>query len=157
MRCLGEEETNFELVMIFSFGQSERERIEVDVLRYERSPNGDFHDSNWLAVKIEVQAGGFHGKADAAILTSEVKEFTSEVRTLFETLRGSANFQTLEGQLSLELTGDGKGHIELTGEVRDQPGIGNRLRFTLQIDQSQLGQSLREIEGVISKFPVRTN
>ena len=143
--------------MIFSFGQSERERIEVDVLRYERSLTGDYHDDNWLTVKIGVQAGGYHGKADATIMTSEVTEFTSELRTLFETLSGTAKFQTLEGQLSLELTGDGKGHIELTGEVKDKPGIGNRLQFTLQIDQSQLGQSLREIENVTLKFPVRTN
>ncbi len=76
--------------MIFSFGQSERERIEVDVLRYERSPTGDFHDDNWLTVKINVQAGGFRGKADAAILTSEVEEFALKVRTDFESLRGSA-------------------------------------------------------------------
>jgi len=143
--------------MIFSFGQSEHERIEVDVVRYERSPTGDFYDDNWLTVKILVQAGGFRGKADAAFLTSEVAEFSSNVRTLFETLTGTVEFQTLEGQMSLVLVGDGKGHIELTGEVEDKPGIGNRLRFVLQIDQSQLGQSLHELEGVATKFPVRTN
>jgi hypothetical protein len=141
--------------MIFSFGQSERERIEVDVLRYERSLTGDYHDDNWLTVKIGVRAGGFHGKADATILTFEVAAFTAELQMLFAALKGSARFRTLEGQLSLELTGDGKGHIELTGEVEDKAGIGNRLRFTLQIDQSQLGQSLRELEDVLSKFPVR--
>jgi hypothetical protein len=146
-----------ESAMTFSFGQSERERIEVDVLRYERSPTGDYHDDNWLTVKIEVHAGGFRGKANAAILSSELEQFVSEVRPLCETLRGLAKFETLEGQLSLSLTGDGKGHIELTGEVLDQAGIGNRLRFTLQIDQSQLGQSLRELESVILRFPVRIN
>ena len=52
--------------MTFSFGQSERERIEVDVLRYERAPVGEFHDDNWLTVAIRVQAGGFSGDARAA-------------------------------------------------------------------------------------------
>ena len=64
-------------------------------------------------------------------------------------------FRSMEGQLHLRLTGDGKGHIELVGEVADQPGIGNRLHFTLHIDQSQLGASIHELERVTSQFPVR--
>ena len=61
----------------------------------------------------------------------------------------------MEQQLHLRLIGDGKGHIELTGEIADQPGIGNRLHFTLQIDQSQLGASIHELEKVTTEFPVR--
>src|SRR5207253_7730240 len=40
--------------MTFSFGQSEHERIEVDVLRYERSPVGEYHDDNWLTSQVSV-------------------------------------------------------------------------------------------------------
>ena len=141
--------------MVFSFGHSERERIEVDVLRYERAPVGEYHDDNWLTVEIRVQAGGFHGKAGAAIVTDELFRFASQLRLLYETLSGSAEFTTMDEQLSLRLAGDGKGHIELRGTVADQPGIGNRLQFTLQFDQSQLGTSIRELEAVTLQFPVR--
>lgn len=143
--------------MIFSFGHSERERIEVDVLRYERAPVGEFHDDNWLNVDIRVQAGGFHGEIAATIITEELESFASQLRPLFNTLSGSARFSTLEEQLSLHLVGDGKGHIELRGEVADRRGTGNgnRLHFTLQFDQSQLGASIRELERVKSEFPVR--
>lgn len=64
-------------------------------------------------------------------------------------LNGDAEFATLEDQLRLFLKGDGKGHIELVGEVFDQPGIGNRLHFALKFDQSQLGASLRKLEKVM--------
>ena len=141
--------------MIFSFGHSDKERIEVDVHGYERAPVGEYWDDNWLVVEIRVQAGGFRGKAAATIITSELTKFLSELHPLFETLGGSAEFATMEGQLSLRLVGDGKGHIELRGEVADQAGIGNRLHFTLQFDQSQLGASIRELERVTSQFPVR--
>jgi hypothetical protein len=141
--------------MIFSFGHSEQERIEVDVLRYERAPAGEYYDDNWLTVEIRICAGGFHGNAVAAILTRELVEFASRVRPLFKTLSGSADFTTMEGHLTLLLVGDGKGHIELRGEVADQAGTGNRLHFTLQFDQSQLGASIRELDRVISLFPVR--
>ena len=45
--------------MTFSFGQSERERIDVEVFGYERQPAGEYWDDNWLTVEIRVQAGGF--------------------------------------------------------------------------------------------------
>jgi len=137
--------------MKFSFGQSEREHIEVEVIGYERALVGEYFDDNWLIVKIHVQAGGFCGKVDASILTGELEKFCSELRILFGTLRGAAEFTTLEEQLSLKLNGDGKGHIELHGEVE----AGHRLFFKLEFDQSQLGVSIRELEGVLSRFPVR--
>jgi hypothetical protein len=141
--------------MIFSFGQSEQERIEIDILRYECTPVGDYYDDNWLTSEIRVDAGGFRGRVDASILTNELVEFLKQLRILHDTLGGTAQFVTLEEQLHLLLTGDGKGHIDLVGDVADQPGIGNRLHFTFQFDQSQLGTSIREIEGVVSDFPVR--
>lgn len=141
--------------MFFSFGQSERERVEVNVLRYERAPIGDYYDDNWLEIEIRVQAGGFEGKMNAAILTEDLERFLSQLRPLYETLSGSAEFGTMEDQLSLKLTGDGKGHIELHGEVADRPGIGNRLHFALQFDQSQLRASISELEKATLQFPVR--
>ncbi len=141
--------------MTFSFGESERERIEVDVLRYERKPAGEYHDDNWLTVRISVQAGGFRGSFDAAIVTDELVTFMNQVRPLFETLHGSAEFTTTEDQVHMRLVGDGKGHIELDGEVMDEPGTGNQLNFILRFDQSQLGRSMHELEKVIAGFPVR--
>ncbi len=141
--------------MTFSFGQSQHERIEVEVMRYERPPVGEYHDDNWLTVQVRVFAGGFRGTVDGAIITEEFVAFLSQLRPLHQSLSGTAEFTTLEGQLHMRLTGDGKGHIELLGEVADQPGIGNRLHFILHFDQSQLGGSIRELERVTSTFPIR--
>jgi len=142
-------------MMIFSFGHSERERIEINVLGYELTAVGEYYDDNWLSTEIQVRVGGFHGSAVAAIFTDELVSFAAQLSPLFETLTGAAEFSTMEGQLSLQLSGDGKGHIELRGEVADQAGIGNRLHFSLAFDQSQLGASIRELEKVISQFQVR--
>ena len=141
--------------MTFSFGHSEHERIEIDVIRYELSPTGEYWDDNWLVVEIHVRAGGFRSKTSATFITTELIDFLSKLRPLFETLKGEANFDTMEKQLSLRLIGNGKGQIELLGEVLDQPGIGNRVNFKLCFDQSQLGSSIRELEQVVSQFPVR--
>ncbi len=140
---------------VFSFGQSENERIEVNVFGYERAPVGEYWDDNWLNVEISVQAGGFCGKAAATIITGEWERFLYELRPLYEKLNGKAEFATVEGQLGLKLSGDGKGHNELHGQAADQPGIGNRLHFSLQFDQSQLRASITELERVLRKILVR--
>jgi hypothetical protein len=141
--------------MKFSFGRSKLERIEVEVLGYERATVGEYWDDNWLRVEIQVAAGELRGKAAAAFITSELSKFLSELRPLFETLKGKAEFATIEEQLKLQLVGDGKGHIGLTGEIADQRGIGNRHLFAFEVDQSQLGASIRKLERVTSEFPVR--
>jgi len=141
--------------MMFSFGHSEQERIEVEVHGYERAAVGEYYDDNWLTVEIRVRAGGFRGKASATIITAELTKFLSELRPLYQALSSTAEFTTMEEQLSLRLVGDGKGHIELHGEVADQPGIGNRLHFTLRFDQSQLGASIHDLEQVTLQFPER--
>ena len=141
--------------MTFSFGESENEHIEVDVLGYERAPVGEYWDDNWLTSQIRIRAGGFIGNINASILTGELAEFLTQLRPLNETLNGTVEFSTLEEQLHLVLTGDGMGHIELVGDVADQPGIGNRLTFTLQFDQSLLGNAVRDLEKATAAFPVR--
>lgn len=141
--------------MKFSFGQSETERIEVDVLRYERAHSGDHDDNQWLTSQFRVSAGGFRGKVDAAIRTTELDAFLNQLRPLYRTLRGTAEFSTMEGQLHMLLVGDGKGHIELKGKVEDQAGGDNQLHFRLQFDQTQLATSIDELERVISYFPIR--
>jgi hypothetical protein len=139
--------------MTFSFGELEQERVEIDVLRYEQPR--EFHDDEWLAIQITVCVGQFSGKIDAAILTKELVLFVEQLRPLFETLHGSAEFVTLEDQLNLRLSGDGRGHIKLKGHVADRPGDGNQLNFNLDFDQSQLGVSIQELEKVIAEFPFR--
>jgi hypothetical protein len=142
-------------MMIFSFGYSEMERLEVEVQGYERTATGEYYDDNWLNTTIRVRAGGFRGNVDASILTVELVAFLDQLDPLCETLQGTAEFSTLEGQLHLQLTGDRKGHIELIGEILDQAGIGNKLRFKLKFDQSMLRSSIRELENVVTQFPVR--
>lgn len=140
--------------MIFSFGGSKHERLEIDV-RYERPPSGDYHDNNWLTATIDVSAGGFRGKADVSMLTEELVSFLGQVKALFKALEDVAELTTLEQQIYLRLTGNGKGHIEMKGELGEMPETGNRLHFELKLDQTDLATSIRDLERVTAQFPVR--
>lgn len=137
-------------------GGDECERIEVRVHAYERTPVGEYYDDNWLRVSVNIRAGAFSGTFEGAFLAPEFSDFRDRLRILHETLRGTASFSTLEGQLSLELVGDGLGHVALKGVALDAPGIGNKLAFHLDLDQGHLATALLGLDKVVETFPVRT-
>src|SRR5689334_22572338 len=124
--------------LAFSLGESKHERVEVAVSGYERRPTGDYHDDNWLSVDVSLSVGGFKGHFQASFLTAELMGFRDQLAVLYKTLNGEAKLVTMETQLLLNLDGNGRGGISLKGEAWDQPGIGNRLLFGLDLDQTQL-------------------
>jgi hypothetical protein len=141
--------------MEFSIGNSERDTISVNVTGYERSPVGEWYDDNWLRTEIRVKAGSFSGTIYGAMLTLDFLRFATQLRLVFETLSGSAEFATLEEQLSLRLVCDKMGRIELKGEIADQPGIGNRLTFSNTLDQSYLRKTLDQLDAIVARYPER--
>ncbi|RYE00990.1 MAG: hypothetical protein EOP50_02770 [Sphingobacteriales bacterium] len=139
----------------FSLGGSEHDRVEVHVHSYERAPVGDYHDDNWVRVSVRVCAGAFSGEFDGTFLTPEFSEFRDSLRVLHRSLTGKATFSTLEGQLTLELAGDGRGHISLRGVALDAPGMGNKLEFRFDLDQGHLSPALADLDEIVAAFPVR--
>jgi hypothetical protein len=139
-----------------AFGGEKHERLEITVLGYERAASGCFHDDNWLSVEVAIRCGVFHGKFPAAFLTEELEAFHGQLVSLYQTLTGKAEFRTLEGQLDLTATGDGLGHIKISGKARDQAGTGNRFSFEIGIDQTQLQTSVQSLAAVLAAYPVRT-
>jgi hypothetical protein len=142
--------------MKFALGGEEYERIEVDVAGYEREPVGQFYDDNWLPVTVSVTVGRFVGQFSAEFMSDDFSRFLSQLSKLYETLSGKAEFNTLERQLFLVLEGDGKGHVVVRGEAMDRVGTGNQLLFDLELDQTQLAQTIRELKDVVAAYPVRT-
>jgi hypothetical protein len=135
--------------MEINFGHPERERITIFVEEnslQKLKPSTE----NWLGAKVDVQAGGFQGQASLFLEFSDFERFLPQARQLYETLEGEARFDTIEGQIQLVLKGDGKGHINLSGNLLDDCGIGNELSFKLEFDQTLLKRSISEIERFIN-------
>lgn len=139
----------------FAFGGEIKERIEVQVHGYEHAPLGEYYDDNWVRVSVLVSVGAFSGSFDATFLTHELVGFQKDLQALYHSLEGTARFTTLEEQLCLELTGNGRGQIALKGVAIDVPGMGNRLEFNLALDQSYLPSALEGLDEIARSFPVR--
>jgi hypothetical protein len=93
---------------------------------------------------------GFHGETNLYLEADDFDSLLPDLRQLYESLRGNAEFKTIENQVGFRLTGDGRGHIELRGHLLDRFGDGNRLDFTLNYDQTLLWHSIAEIDNLLT-------
>lgn len=114
----------------------------------------DYWDGNWVKAAVEVTAGGFRGSVGGDLRVEELAKFHDQLVRLQESLRGTVEFETMEGWLSIRVTGDGKGHMEFRCVVRDQPGIGNTLDCTLATDQTFTRSTVTELAAAVQEFPV---
>ncbi|MBW3636480.1 MAG: hypothetical protein KY445_08460 [Armatimonadetes bacterium] len=79
-------------------------------------------------------------------LADEILRLRAELERLYNNLSGSLKFQTLEGQMEFEITGNGRGNFEIQGEAVDRLGGGSRLCFSFEaFDQTFIPQMLREL------------
>ena len=59
----------------------------------------------------------------------------------------------MEEWFSIVLAGDRRGGVELSCEIRDQPGIGNTLAFRLSLDQTHLRPMAEQLVEPSLSFP----
>ncbi|HYQ42553.1 MAG TPA: hypothetical protein VER11_11315 [Polyangiaceae bacterium] len=104
---------------------------------------------------IQIRAGAFRGEYEALLRTDELASFRDQLATLHAALNGSATFETMEQWLRVDIQGDKRGHFLAKCEARDQPGVGNTLRFELTFDQTELPALLAALEEVVRAFPVK--
>lgn len=114
----------------------------------------DYWDGNWLRAEVEVAAGGFRGAVAGDLRCDEFVRFHQELSRLYDSLRGVAEFATLEGWLSIRVVGDGLGHMRFECDIKDQPGIGNTLICTFEYDQTFIPPILIQLRRVLREYPV---
>src|SRR5438552_18544296 len=99
----------------WSIGNSERERVEVEIL----SPPDN---EGWINVQVRLSAGEFRGEFGLMIEALDVFCFRKELKRLYRDLRGTAEFRTIENQLGLKVEVDKLGHVTVKGDAEDNIG-----------------------------------
>lgn len=124
----------------------------IELIKYDS--NIDW-DQNWVKTKVTVKGGNFSGQYSADFLTVEFKKFKQELSQLYDNLKGTANFNDLEGFLELKIDGDGFGHFEVKVKACDQPGTnGSELTFKLAFDQTELKELVNQLNSITKQFPI---
>lgn len=111
-------------------------------------------DKNWIKTRVTVKGGVFGGQYLADFMTTDYEHLKRDLRKLDSDFEGHAKFKPLEGQLVLEINGDGLGHFEVYCTATDQPGCGAELAFELSFDQTELNRLTRELDTITKMFPI---
>ncbi|GAC1654429.1 MAG: hypothetical protein NVS4B3_18400 [Gemmatimonadaceae bacterium] len=139
---------------VLIFGSERADHLRIEVTRRLYAHSLDYWDGNWVKARVALRAGGFRAGVAANLRTTDFIEFRQQLETLYRTLRGEAQFTTLEDWLALRLSGDGAGHVAIRGELRDEPGTGNTLAFQLLgMDQTHLSPVIASLRRVEEMFP----
>ncbi len=111
----------------------------------ELSSGEDVYDC-WNQVDACVSAGAWQGSViQANLLTAEIKPFLNGLCRIIANLEGEVTLKSMESWIDLRIYGDGLGHFQIEGEIRDDP-IGNNFRFNFSTDQTYLADLLKRIE-----------
>ncbi len=110
-------------------------------------------NDDWLDVAINVSAGAFSGCVSALLVTDDFARFRLELESLHQTLDGTATFDTIEGQLTIECVGNGRGGIGVSGMVEDRARDGNQLKYQIDTDQTFLPALISQIRVIEEMFP----
>jgi hypothetical protein len=111
-------------------------------------------DADWLDCTAEVTAGAFRGHLNRSLRSDELERFSRQLARLYDRLTGEAVLETLEHWLAIRVAGDGRGHLEASCRLCDDPACGNTLDFRLHFDQTSLPDLLRQLEGALQAYPV---
>jgi hypothetical protein len=129
--------------------------IRVEALEFAYHDAEHEWDKNWLKSKVTVKAGRFSGTYSAEFMTIDFQKFKEDLAGLYDNLSGAAEFSGIEGYLTLKITGDGNGHLAMSVEANDSPGIyGNQLSFEMSFDQTYIKNIVNQLAQITQAFPV---
>ena len=111
-------------------------------------------DKNWIKTKVTIKGGAFSGQYVADFMTTDFELLKRDIKKLDKDFNGTAKFESIEGQLSLNISGDGLGHFEVKCLAQDQAGIGTTLSFALSFDQTELTRLIIELDKITKAFPI---
>ncbi|MCB2155162.1 hypothetical protein KQI84_09765 [bacterium] len=131
----------------WSIGHPEKEQLVVEFTPTS-DPTGEVF---WYPTRVTIDVVGFSGRTRTEGITLyQMKQFLKELGAVYTELRGKAEFDSFCGGLHVELEADRVGHITVQGSLRDDFGIGNRLIFNFQLDQTFLPQTISELRECVA-------
>jgi len=105
-------------------------------------------------LSVCVSSSGFSGTAAMDVDIKEVYIFCNELKGVYSTLKGSAAIKEAYGNRHISFSGDGLGHITVSGLLNSQGegGFWQELRFENRIDQTYLPRFLEGLTEFSAQF-----
>jgi len=105
-----------------------------------------FSSEGWAQASVEIKTNYFHGTLSPWVDARDFSLFANSLSILYRTLKGTAYFETTEGQISFKLEAKSSGRIEMSGVAWSEACYGSRLEFEISLDQTFIQEPLNRLE-----------
>jgi hypothetical protein len=115
----------------------------------------DYWDGNWLDISACCRATQSEVWATGSILhASELESWLIQLRKFSQTLKESAALKTMEPYISVKLTANQLGHVQVNVSITPDH-LTQQHEYEFDIDQTYLNPLISGIENVLSKYPLK--
>jgi len=136
-------------------GADRSEQLSIHVTRREFPEASDYWDGNRVYATIHIRASAFRGAYEALLRTNELASFRDQLATLHAASKGPLPSRRWSTGSALAFRATAEAIFLAQYEARDQPGVGNSLRFELAFDQIELPPVFAALDEVVRAFPVK--
>jgi len=127
-------------------GAEHHEGVDIDL------PDRPQGREGWFDAEVLVRVDGFAATASVYFETHDFARFLEGLRSLYQTLGGTATLDPRERQLTLAASGNGRGAIDVRGVLFSRPTYGTKLEFEYQIDQTYLPTVIEVLEHFVETY-----
>ena len=130
----------------FRIGSENGEHVTVHLPELENLTDDSFQSG------VTIKVDGFEASISPYFQLPDLSEFCRQLSLLHKTLSGAASLLPIEGQFSMELSGNGRGNISAKGIALYHASYGSRLEYEFELDQTYLKEPLNILEKFLSKM-----
>ena len=125
-------------------------QIGTDSEHVRLSLPSSFSSEGWAQAQVEIAVAGLSARIEPWIEAVDLLSFAKQLRVVFDTLQGVADYAPLEEQFTLRIEAGTSGNMLMSGHASSST-FENKLVFKLQIDQSYLARPLSELEQLVNE------
>ncbi|WP_211655442.1 WapI family immunity protein [Planococcus alpniumensis] len=132
----------------------EQAETQIEVLKRSYPKSVDFWDANWLDTMIIIKIPGYSAHFDAQLRADEFRDFHKQLKEMNKRLKRKVELTSMEGVIDVQGRINLLGRIVWKVETQYPVGTGAVLTFEFDSDQSFVPPLLKELEGVLTNYPV---
>ncbi|SIT74016.1 WapI family immunity protein [Pontibacter indicus] len=106
-------------------------------------------DNDFYKVKLQLHINGITTGISAYVMIGELSQFQKDLSKLYDTLKHSFVFASIEDNVELRFTPNATGQIEIKGFVRNSEYTAS-VDFTIETDQSYLPSTIKQLKEVLT-------
>lgn len=108
---------------------------------------GEEPGGEWLICMANFNYDGFKSNLKFIAMRGDFCSFSDQLGTFYNTLRGHAQFNSIEDNVSFQLSTDGLGHVGINGYLRHS-GFEVKISFLIHSDQTFLPELISECKQI---------